>query len=103
MQQNLTQISSYFRADGWEFELQSSPADKNPTDLNSVKFIQVTFVTNIQAMLEIFISLYELRRSTLQDVFLSPSSQFEEFNENDEFLQKHYVSVGRWLTIPLDD
>lgn len=73
--------------------MQASPIDKNPNDLTSVKYIQVTFVTNIQAMLEIFISLYELRRSTLQDVFLCPSSQFEGHNENDEFLQKRYVSV----------
>lgn len=43
-------------------------------------------------MLEIFISLYELRQSTLQEVFLRPSNQFEVYNENDDFLQKHYVS-----------
>lgn len=88
-------IEFSFFADGWEFELQAPKLDNKLSDLTRAKFIQVIFVTNIQALLEIFISLYELRRSTLQEVFLRPSEQFEAFNENDEFVQKNYVSVDR--------
>lgn len=73
--------------------MQAPKLDNKLSDLTRAKFIQVIFVTNIQALLEIFISLYELRRSTLQEVFLRPSEQFEAFNENDEFVQKNYVSV----------
>lgn len=83
-----------FPSDGWEFELQAAPIEKNRNDCReNVKFIQTTFVTNIQAMLENFVSLYELRQSSLLDVFLRPSSQFDEFNPEDEFVQKHYVSA----------
>lgn len=74
--------------------------DKNPEDLTKVRYIQVTFVTNIQPMLEIYISLYELRHSILKDVLLKPSEQFEVFNEHDEFSQKNYVSY-HMPSIPL--
>lgn len=85
--------------------MQAPKLDIKLSDLTRAKFIQVIFVTNIQALLEIFISLYELRRSTLQEVFLRPSEQFEAFNENDEFVQKNYVSVDRdynveWNSVP---
>lgn len=64
--------------DGWEYEMQSAQGkNKNQTKLN---YIQVLFVTNVQAMLECFISLYELKKSSLQDAFLHPSIQYEDMN-----------------------
>lgn len=77
---------------GWDLELQASSVDNNRNNVTNGKYLQITFVTNIQAMLEIFISLYELQRSTLKEVFLCPSSQFDDFNENDEFVHTRYVS-----------
>lgn len=54
------------------------------------KNIQVEFVTNIQAMVECFVSLYEIKKSTLQDVFLCPNSQCEGIGE---FTGKKWVSI----------
>lgn len=61
--------------------------NKNQTKLN---YIQVSFVTNVQAMLECFISLYELKKSSLQDAFLHPSIQYEDMNgpADSDFVKK---------------
>lgn len=61
---------------GWEFEMQASITEKNKVNMVG-KCLQVCFITNIQNMLECFVSLYELRNSSLLEVFLRPSSQFE--------------------------
>lgn len=66
--------------DGWEFELQAFQVDKNKNQVSS-KFLQVAFITNIETMLECYISLYELKNSSLQEMFLHPSSQLEEEDE----------------------
>lgn len=55
--------------------MQASLVDKNKSQF---KYLQIAIVTNIGAMLECFVSLYELRHSTLQEVFLNPSSQLEQ-------------------------
>lgn len=54
------------------------------------KNIQVEFVTSIQAMVECFLSLYELKKSSLQDVFLYPSSQCDDIGE---YIGKKWVSI----------
>lgn len=82
--------------------MQASSVDNNRNDLANGRYIQITFVTNIQAMLENFISLFELRQSMLLEVFLRPSSQFDDLDPTDEFVQKHYVSVygiGLYFTL----
>ncbi|XP_055312579.1 uncharacterized protein LOC129574522 isoform X2 [Sitodiplosis mosellana] len=72
-------------SDKWEFEMQTDFVDRKKF---IPKCIQVEFVTNIQPMLECFVSLYELRKSSLQYVFLRPSSQYEEVNSSidDDFV-----------------
>lgn len=83
----------FFFSEGWEFEMQAAQTDNNKTILTG-KGLQIAFVTNIQAMLECFISLYELDNSTLLDVFLHPSSQFEDYNPNDDFVKNDRVRMN---------
>lgn len=64
-------------SDGWEFELHASQVDKSKNQIAS-KFLQVAFITNIETMLECYISLYDMRNSSLQEVFLRPSSALED-------------------------
>lgn len=73
--------------------MQASKLEKDANNAKS-KCVQVVFVTNIQVMLECFISLYELRKSSLQEVFLRPCSQFEEEYDptENEFIKKDRVS-----------
>lgn len=66
-------ISIIIVLNGWSFELQASQTDSNKT-LLTANYVQIMFITNFQAMLECFISLYELRNSSLQEVFLRPST-----------------------------
>lgn len=82
----------YLDLDGWEYELQASPVDNKRNELFNEKFIQSKFATNIQTMLECYVSLHELRHSTLKEVFLQPSSQFEESIESDNFTETDRVS-----------
>lgn len=79
---------------GWEFELQASQVDKNINQIPS-KFLQVSFLTNIEAMLECYISLYELRNSSLREVFLRPSGALEEnesIDDSDKKVDKQIYS-----------
>lgn len=77
---------------GWEYEMQTAGV-KKPFQ---PKCVQVEFVANIQPMLECFVSLYELEKSSLQDVFLCPSSQYEDVNSsiNTNFAEKDSVCLS---------
>lgn len=77
---------------GWEFELQAAQTENNKTALTA-HHLQIAFITNIQTMLECFISLYELRNSSLQEVFLRPSSQFEDYDADDDFVKMDRVRI----------
>lgn len=87
-------------ADGWEFEMQTGRVEKKPIES---KCLQVEFVTNIQPLLEFYVSLYELRKSSLQDVFLHPSSQYEDVNSsiNTNFAENDTVCLI-FFCIPID-
>lgn len=83
-----------FPLDGaWAFEMQASKIDRDANNIKC-KFIQVSFMANIQTMLECFVSLYELQKSSLLEVFLRPSKQFEDEYDpvDDEFKQADWVS-----------
>lgn len=68
--------------DGWEFDMQTSEVSLNKNMIkNKTKYIQTAFITNIEAMLQSFIGIYELEKSSLKDVFLKPSSQLEDNKE----------------------
>lgn len=64
--------------------MEASKTDNNKINITS-KYLQVIFVTNVKDMLECFISLYLLNKSSLQDVFLCPSIQFEDYNPSDDY------------------
>ncbi|XP_031636106.1 uncharacterized protein LOC116348997 [Contarinia nasturtii] len=86
-------------SNGWQFEMQSAHVIEKDKKFKP-KCLQVTFVANVQAMLEYFISLFELRKSSLLEVFLCPSSQHvdqsqtaNDFSKGDKFtdiLEKIY-------------
>lgn len=78
--------------DGWEFEMQASKTDNNKINITS-KYVQVTFVTSVKDALECFISLYLLDKSSLQDVFLRPFTQIDDYNPDDDYDKTDWVST----------
>lgn len=74
--------------------MEAAKIEKDANNL-TCNFVQVSFLANIQAMLECFISLYELRKSLLQDFFLRPSKQFEYDPAEDQSDKKDWVSLDR--------
>lgn len=70
--------------------MQTAYQEKEPPN---PKGVQVEFVTDIQSMLECFVSLYELKKSSLQEVFLRPCSQYEDGNCSSDDDYTHCANV----------
>lgn len=83
---------------GWEFEMQASKIEK---DANNVKaqYVLVAFLNNVQVMLERFKGLYELKNSSLQEVFLRPCSQFNDECDPTANEYAKEEKVSGWFTI----